>query len=90
MVYRRTLFDIVPGSGLPLQPGSVILGLLVGSEGIIASSPSLGRLRGVAGRCAVSRIPQVGNPSRRPWESAAIVEVRHTCSNSPGTLKDFP
>ena len=38
--------DIVPGSGLPLPPGSVILGAIGGVEGIVASLSGPGEASG--------------------------------------------
>jgi hypothetical protein len=78
--------DIVPGSGPPLPPGSVILGAIGGVEGLVAAFAGLGGGVGeLSGALHGLTDPTQGAVcTRDPGESATIVRnCGHASSNSP-------
>ena len=84
--------DIVPGSGLPLPPGSVILGAIGGVEGIVASLSGpgggfgelTGALRGLTDPSGEQSVPATLGSLRQLLE-----ELRPHLLELTGTLKDF-
>jgi ABC-type transporter Mla subunit MlaD len=84
--------DIVPGSGPPLPPGSVILGALGGVEGIIASLSGLGggfgelggALRGLTDPAGEQSVPATLGSLRQLLEA-----LRPRLLELTGTLQNF-
>jgi phospholipid/cholesterol/gamma-HCH transport system substrate-binding protein len=84
--------DIVPGSGPPLPPGSVILGAIGGVEGIVASLAGLGggvgelrgALRGLTDPTGEQSIPAALGSLRQLLE-----ELRPHLFELTGLLKEF-
>ena len=84
--------DIVPGSGPPLPPGSVILGAIGGVEGIVASLSGpgggfgelTGALRGLTDPSGEQSVPATLGSLRQLLE-----ELRPHLLELTGTLKDF-
>ena len=84
--------DIVPGSGPPLPPGSVILGAIGGVEGIVASLSGpgggfgelSGALRGLTDPSGEQSVPATLGSLRQLLE-----ELRPRLLELTGTLEDF-
>jgi ABC-type transporter Mla subunit MlaD len=84
--------DIVPGSGPPLPPGSVILGAIGGVEGIVASLAGLGggigelrgALRGLTDPTGEQSVPAALGSLRQLLE-----ELRPHLFELTGMLKEF-
>jgi phospholipid/cholesterol/gamma-HCH transport system substrate-binding protein len=84
--------DIVPGSGPPLSPGSVILGAIGGVEGIVASLAGLGggvgevseALRGLTAPAGAQSVPAAVGSLRQLLE-----DLRPRLFELTGMLQEF-